>query len=318
MKSRPLAQTGIKVSDICLGTMQFRWTTTEEESHRVMDYFFEQGGNFIDTADMYTQWAKGLKGGEAESIIGDWMKKKKNRSKVVVATKTRCRMWKGADGEGLSRSHIIRACDESLQRLKTDYIDLYQTHWPDPKTPIEETLSAFQSLIKQGKVRHLGCSNYSDKEMEDAFAAGEKAGAQFICVQPRYNIICRFEFEAKILPTVLAKKMAVIPYSPLEGGLLTGKYRRGEPLPESARAKGVKEKMTDRNMDVVETLEKMGKSYGKSMTQMALGWLLSHEWMTSPIIGANTPDQLKDILGATGFVLDASDKKKLDELSRGL
>lgn len=296
--------------------MQFLWTCTEKESYEVLDTFFDAGGNFIDTADMYTQWAKGLKGGESETIIGKWMKKRNNREKIVLATKVRCKMWDGPNGEGLSRSHILKACEQSLKRLQTDRIDLYQAHWPDPKTPIEETLSAFETLVRQGKVRYLGASNYSAKEMEDAFKAGEKIGVQFLSVQPRYNLIWRKDFEKELLPMVLRKGLAVIPYSPLEGGFLTGKYRKDKPLPKSERAGGIKEKLTDQNFAVIEALEKIGKKAGKTISQIALGWLLSHPWMTAPIIGANNKKQLEENLGAAGFTLDPEDKKILDELTK--
>lgn len=296
--------------------MQFLWTCTEEESYEVLDTFFDAGGNFIDTADMYTQWAKGLKGGEAETILGQWFKKRKNREKIVLATKVRSKMWEGADGEGLSCSHILKACEQSLKRLQTDRIDLYQAHWPDAKTPIEETLSAFETLVRQGKVRYLGASNYSAKEMEEAFKAGEKIGVQFLSVQPHYNLIWRKDFEKELLPLVLRRGLAVIPYSPLEGGFLTGKYRKNKPLPESERAGGIKEKLTEKNFAVIEALEKIGKKVGKTISQVALGWLLSQEWLTAPIVGANNKKQLEENLGAAGFTLDPEDKKTLDDLTK--
>lgn len=306
----------LDVSEICLGTMQFRWLMNEEDSYKLLDAFVEQGGNFIDTADMYTQWAQGLVGGEAETILGNWMQKKKNRQKIVLATKVRCRMWDGPDGEGLSRTHIMRACDDSLRRLKTDYIDLYQSHWSDQKTPIEETLAAYQTLVKQGKVRHIGCSNYSADDMNAAHKAGKEIGAQYISVQPYYNLIGRNDFEKNILPIVIENKMAVIPYSPLAAGFLTGKYRKGKPVPESVRADQIKkEKMTEKNLALIETMDAMGKTYGKTVLQMALGWLLAHDWMTAPIVGANSIAQLNESFGAVGLKLSPQDKKKLDDLT---
>lgn len=318
MKYRSFSSTALKVSEICLGTMQFKWTTGEAESYKVLDAFFEAGGNFIDTADMYTQWAKGLKGGEAETVIGHWMKKRKNRDKIVLATKVRCKIWEGSDGEGLSRSHVLKACEASLKRLQTDYIDLYQSHWPDAETPQEETLSTYHALVQQGKVRHIGCSNYSAKEMEEAFSKGKKIGVQYISVQPRYNLVWRKDFEKNILPMVLERNLSVIPYSPLEGGFLTGKYRKDKPMPKSERADGVKEKMTEKNLAVIELLEQFGAQYHKTVSQMALGWLLSHDWMTAPIIGANSVEQLNESLGASGFRLQSKEKEALDQLTEGL
>jgi aryl-alcohol dehydrogenase-like predicted oxidoreductase len=316
MDYRRLGPTGLEVSDICLGTMQFRWTTDEPSSYAVLDAFFDAGGNFIDTADVYTRWAEGLHGGEAETIIGQWMQRRGNRAQVVLATKVRGRMWSGPNGEGLSRAHILRAVDDSLRRLQTDYIDLYQTHSPDANTPIEETLRALDDLVRQGKVRYIGCSNYSGWELMEANLTARYQGlTPFVSIQPHYSLVERQNFEKHVLPAVRRLGTGIIPYSPLGKGFLTGKYRRGQPLPESKRAAGVQVYLSDSNFDLLDKLEALGQARGKSIAQMALGWLLSQDNIAAVIIGANTPEQLADSLGATGLRLTPAELKMLNELS---
>lgn len=316
MNYRNLGRTGLQVSDICLGTMQFLWTTDEPSSYAVLDAFFEAGGNFIDTADVYSRWAEGLKGGEAETIIGQWLQRRGNRADVVLATKVRGRMWPGPNGEGLSRAHILRAVEDSLRRLQTDYIDLYQTHAPDANTPIEETLRAMDDLVHQGKVRYIGCSNYTGWELMEATLMARHQGlAEYVSVQPHYSLVERENFEKHVLPVVHKFGTGIIPYSPLGRGFLTGKYRRGQPLPDSKRASDVQGLLTDRNFDLLDKLEALGRAGGKTPAQMALGWLLSQEHLASVIVGANTPEQLADSLGATGLRLSAEEAQALDELS---
>lgn len=316
MDYRRLGQTGLHVSDICLGTMQFLWTTDEPSSYAVLDAFAEAGGNFIDTADVYSRWAEGLKGGEAETILGQWFQRRGNRADMVLATKVRGRMWPGPNGEGLSRVHILRAVEDSLRRLQTDYIDLYQTHSPDPNTPIDETLRALDDLVHQGKVRYIGCSNYSGWELMEATLKARQHGlAEFISIQPHYSLVERENFEKHTLPVVRKFGVGIIPYSPLGRGFLTGKYRRGQPLPASKRAGGVQALLTDRNFALLDKLEALGQARGQTPAQMALGWLLTRDHISSVIIGANTPEQLADSLGATGLRLRPEEMQALDELS---
>jgi aryl-alcohol dehydrogenase-like predicted oxidoreductase len=282
----------------------------------VLDAFFEAGGNFVDTADVYSRWAPGLAGGEAETVIGNWLKRKGNRDKIVLATKVRGKMWDGPDGEGLSRSHILRAAEDSLRRLQTDYVDLYQTHSPDQDTPIEETLRALTDLVQQGKVRYIGCSNYKGPQLEEAVLTARQAGlSQYLTLQPHWSLVERQNFEENTLPVAKKYGLALIPYSPLGKGFLTGKYRHGQPLPESRRSSSVQQLLTDKNFALLDRLDELGRARGKTPGQMALGWLLTQELVAAPIIGANTPAQLADSLGAAGLKLSRDEMRVLDEAS---
>lgn len=317
MEYRNLGRTGLKVSELCLGTMQFGWTTDEENAFAVMDAFLEAGGNFLDTADIYSNWAPGNPGGVAETIIGKWMRERGNRHQIVLATKVRGHMWEGPNGEGLSRAHIMKAIDDSLRRLDTDYIDLYQTHWFDPDAPIEETLRALDDLVHQGKVCYLGCSNYPAWRLCRALWTSDRLElARYDSLQPHYNLVHRAEFERELLPLCQDQGLGVIPYSPLEGGFLTGKYRQEGPLPKSARAEEIVNRyFDDKNFTLLEELERLGKKRGKTILQVALSWLLTNPMVTAPIIGANTLEQLKEILGAVGLRLSQEEMATLNELS---
>jgi len=297
--------------------MQFGWTTDEENAFAIMDAFLEAGGNFLDTADVYSNWAVGNPGGVAETMIGKWLRQRGNRQQIVLATKVRGRMWEGPNGEGLSRAHIMKAIDDSLRRLDTDYIDLYQTHWFDPDTPIEETLRALDDLVHQGKVRYLGCSNYPAWRLCLALCTSDRVGlARYDSLQPHYNLVHRAEFERELLPLCQDQRLGVIPYSPLAGGFLTGKYRKEAPVPKSARAQGIVDRyLSDKNFTLLERLETLGKKRGKTILQMALGWLLTNPVVTSPIIGANTVEQLREIRGAVGLRLSQEEKATLNEPS---
>jgi aryl-alcohol dehydrogenase-like predicted oxidoreductase len=316
MNYRNLGRTGLQVSDICLGTMQFLWTADEANSYAVLDAFTGAGGNFIDTADVYSRWAAGLKGGEAETIIGNWMKRTGKRADVVLATKVRGRMWDGPNGEGLSRAHILRAVEGSLQRLQTDTIDLYQSHSPDLNTPIEETLRAYDDLVHQGKVRYIGCSNYNGYQLMEAMLLARHAGRhEYVSIQPHYSLVERENFEKHTLPVARQFGLGIIPYSPLGRGFLTGKYRRGQPLPDSQRASSVQRLLTDKNFDLLDKLVELGKARNATPAQMALAWLLTKENVSSVIIGANTTEQLADSLGASGLRLRDDEMQALDSLS---
>ncbi len=316
MKTTTLGSTGLHVSNICLGTMQFGWTANEAASFDVMDAFVEAGGNFFDTADIYSRWSKGNKGGESEEIIGRWMKARGNRDKLIVATKVRGEMWRGDDGEGLSRSHIERAAEDSLRRLQVDTIDLYQCHWPDDRTPIDETLAAFDALIRAGKVRHIGVSNYSAAQLTAALAAADAASLpRFAILQPHHNMVHRSEYEADLAALCDRENVGVIPYSPLAAGFLTGKYRPAQPLPKSQRTNRVREYMTDDGFDVVDTIERIAEARTTTIPAVALAWSLTRPAITAPIIGANTREQLAALLPASDLTLTPDELSELDTVS---
>jgi aryl-alcohol dehydrogenase-like predicted oxidoreductase len=314
MEFRILGQTGIKVSVLCLGTMQFGWTSDEAAAQRVLSAAYAGGINFIDTANIYTRWADGNPGGVAEQIIGRWRQKNAiPRDRVVLASKVRGNMGGGPEDEGLSYRHILKSVEDSLRRLQTDYLDLYQAHWPDENTPIQETLRAFDELIKHGKVRHIGASNYAAWELMQALWVSDRNGlARFDSLQPHYNLVHREEFERELAAVCRTYNIGVIPYSPLAGGFLTGKYRRNL-LPNTARVTGAKRYFTEHNWTLLDLMEKMAKEKGAGISQIAIAWLLADPLITSPIIGANSPEQLKEDLGAVDIRLTPDQKTALDQ-----
>jgi aryl-alcohol dehydrogenase-like predicted oxidoreductase len=316
MEYRVLGRTSLKVSAICLGTMQFGWTADEALSQRVLSAAWEAGINFIDTANIYSRWADGNPGGVAEQIIGHWMKQNAiPRDRLVLATKVRGNMGTGPDDEGLSHRQIMKAVEDSMRRLQTDYLDLYQAHWPDAATPIEETLRAFDDLVRQGKVRHIGVSNYVAWELMQALWTSDRNGlVLFETIQPHYNLVHRDEFERELAAVCQTYQIGVIPYSPLAGGFLTGKYRRNL-VAHSARAGAVKRYFTEQNWALLDKLDEMAKQKNASISQIALAWLLANPLITSPIIGANSLEQLKDNLAAVEMHLTAAEKKALDKLT---
>jgi aryl-alcohol dehydrogenase-like predicted oxidoreductase len=317
MHYRVLGRTGVRVSELCLGTMQFGWTADEETSMRILNAAFIAGINFIDTANIYSRWVEGNPGGVSETIIGKWLKNSSiKRDQIIIATKVRGKMGEGPNQEGLSRIHILKAVDDSLRRLNTDYIDLYQTHWYDENTPIDETLSALDNLIRGGKVRYIGCSNYPAwRLVESLWCADENKYHSFTVLQPHYNIVHRSEFERELAGVCRRYNVAVIPYSPLAGGFLTGKYKR-DSANESQRAGSAKKYFNESNWNLLDLLEQIGSEEGGlSISQTALAWLLSNDLITSPIIGPRTLNQLEDNLGAAGRQLNFQNKKLLDEAS---
>lgn len=318
MQYRNLGRTGLKVSELCLGSMQFGWTADEGLSHRILDAAYDAGVNFIDTADIYSVWVDGNPGGVAESIIGRWLKGSGvPRHRLVIATKLRGRMGDGANDEGLSRAHVMDAVEASLRRLDTDYIDLYQTHWFDEHTPIEETLRALDDLIHQGKVRYIGCSNYPAWRLTESLWVSRLNGlARYDSLQPHYNLVHRAEFERELEEVCRSYGLGVLPYSPLAGGFLTGKYRPGEKT-DSARQRSAQRYFSARNWELLEKIENLGREKGGySISQVALAWLLSEPLITSPIIGPRTLQQLHDNLGAVGLRLSTGEKELLDQTSK--
>jgi len=320
LQYRRLGRSGLKVSALCLGTMTMGWTSGQEDSFAVLDAFVEAGGNFIDTADIYSAWAPGNPGGVAETWIGEWLSQRRlPRHQLVIATKVRGRMWDGPNGQGLSRAHIIKAAEDSLRRLQTDYIDLYQTHWPDDETPMEETLRALDDLVRQGKVRYLGASNHPAWLLVKALWVSDRMGlARYESIQPHYNLVHRAEFERELLAVCRDQGLGVIPYKPLAGGFLSGKYRRDQALPDKSRAsvdRNFQKLLTERNFALVDQLAAIGRAHSASPAQVALAWLLSNPIVSAPIIGANTVAQLQENLGALALQLSAEEIASLNELS---
>lgn len=319
MHLRKLGRSELNVSELCLGTMQFGWTADEATSFAVMDAFVSAGGNFIDTADIYTTWGPdGMAGaGRTEEIIGRWMKARGNRKQLIIATKVRGRMAEGPGGEGLARERVMRACGDSLRRLQTDYIDLYQCHSADLAVPIEETLDGLNQLVKSGKVRVIGASNYPAWRLMEALWRSDQQGyARFNSYQPEYSLMERSLFEIEARPLCRNYGLGVIPYSPLAGGFLTGKYRRGVNV-ESVRASDIGKKYgNDQGFAVIEKLDAIGRSHGKTVAQTALAWLLTNPVVTAAIVGANKPAQLQDSFGVVGYRLSADEMKALNDLTK--
>lgn len=318
MEYQRLGRTGLKVSTICLGTMQFGWSTEEDEAFRIMSRAVELGCNFLDTADVYSRWVEGNPGGVAETIIGNWLRQAAvRREDIVIATKVRGRMSDNVNDQGLSRHHIMNAVENSLRRLQVDYIDLYQMHAYDAETPQEETLRALDELVRQGKVRYIGVSNYPAWRLAKALWISDVRNlARFDSLQPHYNYVHRSEFERELQPLCLEEGIGVIPYSPLGGGFLTGKYRRDSPLPESDRAEGVQRRhMNEKGFSALDKLEQIGHHRGASIAQTAIAWVLANPAVTSAIIGANSIEQLEDTFRGAEFSLSAAEKEALDAVT---
>ena len=315
MKYRELGSTGIKVSSLCLGTMQFGWTADKATSFGILSAAYQAGINFIDTADVYSHWVDGNPGGVSEEIIGKWWKQAQiPRENLVIATKVRGEMG-NPPTEGLSGKRILKMVDDSFRRLQVDYIDLYQAHWADNETEIEETLCAFDELVQSGKVRAIGCSNYSAAELTEALEVSERFGlARYETLQPHYNLVHRDEYERDLAEICREKKIGVIPYSPLAAGFLTGKYRR-ESKPDSARAEAVAKYYTEKNWLLLDKMNEIALACGATVAQIALAWQLADLTISSPIIGANSITQLEDSLGAVEISLNSQEKALLDKLS---
>lgn len=323
---------GLFVHPVGLGTMQFGWSVDEAGSFDVLDAYAEAGGNFIDTADVYSSWSAAEggpanDGGVSEEIIGRWMNARGNRDDIVVATKVRGAMGPqfrdhrgtAAQREGLSRRWIMQACEDSLRRLGVDHIDLYQAHFIDPLVPIEETMSAFTDLVRQGKVRYLGCSNFTAwRLMESLWVSDKRNLESFVSIQPEYSLLdpTRSDVEMELAPMCAKYGIGMVPYSPLGGGMLTGKYRRHDALPDSVRANSIaNNRFSDKNWHIIETLVRVAEQEGQTPAQAAVNWLRSKPWVSSPIIGANTPAQLQDTMAGLDRPLSAEGLAALDESS---
>lgn len=312
-------RTGLKVSPLCLGTMTFGWTADEQTAFNIMDAARDAGINFFDTANIYSRWIDGNQGGESETVIGKWLKQT-SRREIIIATKVRGQMWQGPGGEGLSRHHIIHAVEDSLKRLQTDYIDLYQTHWFDETTPVEETLAALDSLVQSGKVRYIGCSNHPAWRLtKSLWVSDVNKLVRYETLQPHYSIFHRREFEQELADLCQDQEIGVIPYSPLAAGFATGKYTRENKSPDTTRSSsGLIRRLIDNvaAYDALDLMREIAEDHGVPVGQIALAWLLHQPAVTSPIIGARTVEQLTEMIGATELTLSDSELSRLNEATK--
>ncbi|MDR3534825.1 MAG: aldo/keto reductase [Rhodopila sp.] len=315
MEKRRLGQSSLEVPPITFGCNVFGWTVDEKTSFALLDAWLDAGFNFLDTADVYSRWHPGNSGGESEAIIGKWMKARGNRDKVVVATKLGIEMGPGK--MGLSRAYMQQAVEDSLRRLQTDYIDLYQSHRDDPETPIEETLSSYGDLIKQGKVREIGASNFSAARLAESLKIStEKGLPRYQSLQPLYSLVERAEFEGPLEDLCLKEKVGVIGFYSLASGFLTGKYRSRADMEGRTRGPRVEKYLNDYGFGVLKALDEVAKRYEAKPGQIALAWLIARPSVTAPIASATNLEQLAELVEAAEIELDAESIQKIDEASK--
>jgi aryl-alcohol dehydrogenase-like predicted oxidoreductase len=314
MEKRRLGRSDVMVSPLCLGGNVFGWTADEATSFKVLDAYAEAGLNFIDTADVYSTWAPGHKGGESETIIGQWMKVRGNRDKLVIATKVGSEM--GPNQKGLSQSYIRSAVEASLRRLQTDYIDLYQSHRDDLDTPQQETLGAYDELIRDGKVRAIGASNFTAARLKEALEISAELGLpRYESLQPKYNLSDRAEYEADLEPLCRQEEIGVIPYYGLASGFLTGKYRSEADFGKSVRGGRMAAYLDDRGRRILAALDEVSARKNATPAQIALAWLMARPGLTAPIASATSVEQIRDLVQATKLRLDHDDIAQLDRAS---
>jgi aryl-alcohol dehydrogenase-like predicted oxidoreductase len=314
MQRVKLGKSDLEVPVLCLGGNVYGWTLPEADSLRQLDAALEAGLNFIDTADVYSRWIPGHAGGESETILGKWLAKGKKRSNVILATKLGLEMGEGK--KGLSAAYIEQAVEASLRRLQTDYIDLYQAHRDDPDTPLEETLAAFDKLVRQGKVRHIGASNYSGARLAEAMKVSKANGlVSYVSLQPLYNLVSREGFERDLLPVVQAHTLGVIPYYSLAAGFLTGKYRSTKDAEGKARGGTVSKFLNDWGWSVLHALDEVAKAHHSTPARVALAWLMVQPGITAPIASATDDRHLTDLIEATRLKLDHASIEKLNAVS---
>jgi len=315
METRELGRSGIRVPPLVFGGNVFGWTADEATSFRLLDALLEAGLNAIDTADAYSAWAPGHQGGESETVIGNWLRARGGRDKVVIATKVGLEM--GSGSKGLSRAWITQAVEDSLKRLQTDYIDLYQAHRDDEGVPLEETLGAFAGLIEQGKVRAIGASNYTAPRLREALRTSERLGLpRYEALQPHYNLLERAAFEGELEALCRAEGLGVITYFALASGFLTGKYRSEADLAKSQRGeRSVKKYLDARGFRVLAALDEVAARHGATPAQVAIAWLIARPGVTAPIASATNLEQLTDLVKAAQLKLDQQDNEMLDAAS---
>ncbi|HTC45513.1 MAG TPA: aldo/keto reductase [Steroidobacteraceae bacterium] len=314
MEKRALGQSGIRTAPLCLGGNVFGWTLDEAGSFRVLDEFVGAGFDFIDTADVYSTWVPGHVGGESETIIGKWFQKRGNRAKVVLATKVGWLM--PPDHQGLSRANVIRAVEDSLRRLQTDYIDLYQAHIDDADTALEETLGAFGDLLRQGKVRAIGASNYSAARLTQALDLAAAGGLpRYDSLQPLYNLYDRSEFEDQLAPLCTQRGVGAITYFSLASGFLSGKYRSQQDLAGRARGQRVEKYLNARGMAILAALDEVAAAHASTPAGVALAWLMARPGVVAPIASATSSAQLQALIAAASLKLDPDSIRRLDQAS---
>jgi aryl-alcohol dehydrogenase-like predicted oxidoreductase len=314
MKLRALGKTGLEIAPLVFGGNVFGWTVDEARSFELLDAFVDAGFNAIDTADVYSRWVSGHTGGESETIIGRWLKARPSRrQQVLLFTKVGGDM---GSGRSLGRRWIEKAVEDSLKRLATDVIDLYQSHWPDPQTPHEETLAAYERLLKAGKVRAIGCSNFSAEQLAASFdAARERGLPAYQTLQPEYNLVDRASYDGPLRDLALREGLGVITYYSLASGFLSGKYRSRADLKQSARGGGVAKYLTPRGLRILDALDEVAERHDAKPAEVALAWLMQRDGVTAPIASATSIEQLKSFAKAATLVLGPGDVQALDTAS---
>ncbi|MBE9374014.1 aldo/keto reductase [Saccharopolyspora sp. HNM0983] len=308
-----LGNTDLDVFPLCLGGNVFGWTADREQSFAVLDTYLAAGGNFVDTADVYSTFVPGNAGGESEQVLGEWLRARGNRDDVLIATKVG--MWE--QRPGLSAANITAAAEDSLRRLGTDHIDLYYAHHDDADTPLEEALTAFDGLVRSGKVRHIAASNYSAARLQEALSVSRSGGlAEFAALQPHYNLVERADFEGELSALVEREGLGVLPYYALAKGFLTGKYRPGDDTSDSPRAEGARAYLDERGVQVLAALDEIALVRGVPLASVALAWLAGKPGVTAPIASARNLDQLQPLLTAAEIRLSAEEMQRLDDASR--
>ncbi len=315
MERRPLGKSDLETAPLVFGGNVFGWTINEATSFQLLDAFVDAGFNMVDTADVYSRWVPGNVGGESETILGRWLKRGTgNREKVLIATKVGMDM--GGEDKGLSMPYIVRAVERSLQRLQTDHIDLYQSHQDDLETPLGETLAAYESLLKAGKVRAIGASNYTAARLKESLeVSAENDLPAYVCLQPHYNLCERPAFEPELQPLCLEAGLGVIPYFSLASGFLTGKYRTEADLAKHARGERVRKYLNPRGLRILAELDRLAAQYNSTPARVALAWLIAQPAVTAPIVSATNLDQFKDLVEATILTLDPFDVEALNQAS---
>jgi aryl-alcohol dehydrogenase-like predicted oxidoreductase len=317
MEKHRLGESSLHVTPIAFGGNVFGWTVDEKMSFALLDAFVDAGFNFIDTADVYSRWHPGNKGGESEVIIGKWLKSHGGRDKVIIASKVGFEL--APEKKGLSRKYILQAVEDSLQRLQTDYIDLYQSHRDDPQTPVEETLSAYADLIKAGKVREIGASNFSTARLAESLKVSKESGLpRYQSLQPQYSLVERAEFEGPLEDLCLKERIGVISYYSLASGFLTGKYRSKADMEGRIRAPRVEKYLNDYGFGVLKALDEVAVRYGAKPGQIALAWLIARPSVTAPIASATNLEQLAELVKAAEIKLDAAAIQRIDRASKPL